>query len=192
MAHKNANPAAGDGGARQEFSERTTPANIQSPSKTQALSIDSILVGKRHRKDMGDVAGLAANMAELGLLQPIAVLPDGRLVGGARRLAAARALGWTEIPVHVVDIDAVVRGEFAENCCRKDFTPSELVAIGQEVERVERERAKQRMTLGKVSTGSDAGKTRDKTAARLGTWSDAWNAREGGRLPRWAEARTHA
>src|SRR6516165_9967558 len=97
----------------------------RSPDTTQALSLDRIRIGKRHRKDIGDLDGLAASMAELGLLQPIVVRPDGKLIAGERRLRAAKQLGWTEIPINVVDLGAVVRGEFAENVCRKDFTPSE-------------------------------------------------------------------
>ena len=128
--------------------------------------ISDIAVGARHRKDMGDIDGLAANIRDVGLLHPIVVRPDGVLIAGARRIAAFKALGRGEIPVTVVDLDSAARGEFAENVCRKDFTPSELVAIGAEVERIEREDAKARMTLGKVSTGS--GKARDKIAARLG------------------------
>ena len=131
-----------------------------------ARSIASILVGPRHRKAMGHIAGLAASIRDVGLLHPIVVRPDGVLIAGARRIAAFKALGRGEIPVTVVDLDSAARGEFAENVCRKDFTPSELVAIGAEVERIEREDAKARMTLGKVSTGS--GKARDKIAARLG------------------------
>ncbi len=41
---------------------------------TQA--VDEIVVGKRHRRDLGDIAELAANMGELGLLQPIVIRPD--------------------------------------------------------------------------------------------------------------------
>ena len=78
-------------------------------------AVNAIVVGTRHRKDMGDIASLAASMAELGLLQPIVIRPDGRLIAGERRLRAAKLLGWTAIPVTVVDLDAVVRGEFAEN-----------------------------------------------------------------------------
>jgi N6-adenosine-specific RNA methylase IME4 len=132
--------------------------------------VADIIVGERHRRDLGDIAGLAASMADpgIGLLHPIVIKPDGMLIAGERRLRAAGMLGWTRIPVTVVDLDSVVRGEFAENAHRKDFTPSELVAIGAEVERVERNRAKVRMTLGKVSTGSEAGKARDKIAAGLG------------------------
>jgi hypothetical protein len=120
---------------------------------------------------MGDIDGLAASMAELGLLQEIGVRPDGLLIWGERRFLAAKLLGWTEIPVNVVDLDSVVRGEFAENACRKDFTPSELVAIGKEVERTERERAKQRKAHegrpGKLPE-RQTGDARDKVAARLG------------------------
>ena len=81
--------------------------------------------------------------AELGLLQPIVVRPDGVLIAGERRLHAAKLLGWTEIPVTVVDLDAVVRGEFAENAIRKDFTLSEAVAIKRALEPIEREAAKE-------------------------------------------------
>ena len=69
------------------------------------LPLDLIRIGERHRRDMGDVAGLAASMAELGLLQPVVVRPDGTLIAGERRLRAAQLLGWTEIPVTVVDLD---------------------------------------------------------------------------------------
>jgi ParB/RepB/Spo0J family partition protein len=130
------------------------------------MPIDQIRIGERHRRDMGDLGGLAASMAELGLLQPIGVQPHGALIFGERRLRAAQLLGLTEIPVRIIDLDGVVRGEFAENACRKDFTPSELVAITTAIEQRERELAHERMTLGKISTGS--GKTRDKVAAPFG------------------------
>jgi N6-adenosine-specific RNA methylase IME4 len=117
---------------------------------------------------MGDLDGLARNISEIGLLHPVVVKPDGALIAGERRLAACESLGWTKVPVHLVDIDAIVRGELAENTYRKDFTPSEMVAIAGTVEKRERELAKQRMTLGKVSLGSERGKVADKIAAPLG------------------------
>ncbi len=129
--------------------------------------IAKIRVGKRHRRDLGDVARLAASIADLGLLHPVVITPDGALIAGERRLKACKALRWTDVPVNVVDIDAIARGELAENVCRKDFTPSEMVAIAATVERRERELAKQRQTLGKISTRSEAGKARDKIAAPL-------------------------
>jgi N6-adenosine-specific RNA methylase IME4 len=135
--------------------------------------ISDITVGTRHRKDMGDIPALAAEIAELGtLLHPVVIRPDGTLIAGHRRLLAYQHLGRSEIPVNVVNIGAVVDGEFAENVCRKDFTPSELVAIGRERERVERERAKERMVAAHASPGKlpelEKGNTRDKIAAQLG------------------------
>ena len=86
-------------------------------------------------------------MEELGLLQPIVVTPDGTLIAGERRLRAALRLGWTHISISVVDIDAIVRGEFAENAHRKDFTLSETVAIKRALEPIERAAAKQRQGM---------------------------------------------
>ena len=91
----------------------------------------------RHRKDYGDIAGLAASIEQLGLLQPIGVTleyPDYRLVFGHRRLLAFKHLGRTHIPVREINVPALVLAEHAENEIRKDFTVSERVAIGKAVE----------------------------------------------------------
>jgi N6-adenosine-specific RNA methylase IME4 len=53
-------------------------------------------------------------------------------------------LGLTEIAARVIDLDAVVKGEFAENAHRKDFTLSEAVAIKRALEPIERAAAKER------------------------------------------------
>jgi ParB-like nuclease family protein len=103
-----ARPAAGDGGSRQCIGSRqnltadsTECRNIA--QQATLLSLDNIVIGERHRKDMADIVGLAANIAELGLLHPIVVRPDGRLIAGERRLRAAKLLGWTEIALRVAD-----------------------------------------------------------------------------------------
>jgi len=66
------------------------------------------------------------------------------LIADERRLAAYKVLGHEVIPVTVIDIDALVRGELAENFHRKDFTPTESVAIWDAVEPIEREATKER------------------------------------------------
>ena len=137
------------------------------------IPIDEIRVGKRHRKDMGDLVELAASMVELGLLQPVVVTPDGELIAGERRLLAAQKLGWSKIPVTIVDLDAVVAGEFAENTVRKDFTLSEAVAIKRALEPLERVAAKGRQGTrtdkhpGKLPTSSK-GRAADKAAKATG------------------------
>lgn len=97
------------------------------------LALDGIKVGARHRRDFGDIAALAESLADVGLLHPVVVTADHRLVAGARRLAAARSLGWEDIDVTVAanlsEAATLLRAESDENTCRKDFTPSEAAAI---------------------------------------------------------------
>lgn len=102
------------------------------------LTISNIFEGKRHRHDLGNIKSLAESMTEVGQLQPIVVTPALKLVAGARRLAAARSLGWTEIEAVVVrnlrDAASLLRAEADENVCRKAFTPTEAAAIAAERE----------------------------------------------------------
>jgi ParB-like chromosome segregation protein Spo0J len=51
---------------------------------------------------LGDIAGLAARIEDIGLLHRITVDQDGHLLAGARRLAACKLLKWKTIPVNVV------------------------------------------------------------------------------------------
>src|ERR1035437_362465 len=153
--------------ARQQ--DRADKRHRRSAAARDERPIASIKIGKRYRRDLGDMPSIAT----VGLLQPVVITPDGRLIDGQRRLEALKKLGHTHAPVHVsnIPIDAIVCGELAATADRKDFTPSELVAITEAVEKRERELARQRQTLGKLSTRSEAGKVRDKInkiAAPLG------------------------
>jgi N6-adenosine-specific RNA methylase IME4 len=127
------------------------------PAPLATMPIAEIRSGARHRKDMGDIAGLAASMAELGLLHPVVVRRDGTLIAGERRIRAATQLGWPDIPVTIVDLDDIARGEFAENAARKDFTLSEAVAIKRALEPIERAAAKQRQREGARRGGKACG-----------------------------------
>ena len=113
------------------------------------MLISEIMVGPRVRRDMGDLDALAASIADVGLLQPIVVKPDGTLVAGQRRLEACKRLGWDDVPVHVVhtasDALKALKAERDENNCRKDFTHSEAVAVASGIEPLERAAAKERM-----------------------------------------------
>jgi N6-adenosine-specific RNA methylase IME4 len=136
-------------GTKRQFPRLSSPA---------ALPLDRIRMGKRHRRDLGDIDALAATIAEVGLLHPVVVRPDGLLVAGERRLRAAKRLGWTDIPVTVVDLEQVARGEWAENFFRKNFTPSEAVAIKRALEPLERAAAKERQREGGRRGGKGYGK----------------------------------
>ncbi|MGH3098466.1 MAG: ParB N-terminal domain-containing protein [Streptosporangiales bacterium] len=121
------------------------------------MKLDAITITGRHRHSMGDIAGLAESMNTVGLLQPVVVTGDRALVAGARRLAAARSLGWDEIDVRVVDtLDdaaALLRAERDENTCRKDFTPSEEHAVYQALLELEKPKAKQQQGTRTDRTG---------------------------------------
>jgi len=103
-------------------------------------AISEIVVGDRHRKDLGDVEALASSISGIGLLQPIGITSDNELVFGERRLEAFKSLGKTHIPTRIVDLDSLVKGEHDENEMRKQFTPSEREAIAAKIERLSPER----------------------------------------------------
>ena len=138
------------------------------PAATRAMKISDVVVGPRYRRELGDIASLADSIAEVGLLHPIVVRPDGMLIAGRRRLTACQQLGWDEIPATEVDLDEILRGELAENVARKDFLPTEIDAIRRALEPLERAAAAKRMTLGKISIGSKTGTVRDRIGALVG------------------------
>ena len=98
------------------------------------VSVALINTVGRFRKDFGDVPSLAKSIEEIGLLQPIGINSSYQLVFGERRLRAFVHLGRTEIPARFVNLETLLKGEYAENEFRKDFTPSERVAIGEAIE----------------------------------------------------------
>jgi ParB family chromosome partitioning protein len=124
---------------------------------TPTMRVTDIKVGKRHRKELGDIAGLAREIDEVGLLQPIVVTPSGELIAGGRRIEAWRKSRFKDqpIPVHVVDVVLLARGEFSENAHRKEFTPSEMVSVMRSLEPLMKEHAQERQLAGKkIETGA--------------------------------------
>jgi len=94
------------------------------------VNISKIEIDNRHRKEMGDIEGLAQSIEELGLLQPIGITPDNRLIFGERRLRAYRdILGRQTIPARIIEVKSVLLGQIAEDTMRKDYTVSERLAI---------------------------------------------------------------
>jgi len=131
-----------------------------------------IRIGKRHRKEMGDLEVLAASIAAEGLLQPVGITEANLLVFGERRLLAVRdVLKQATIPARIVRVSSILAGEYAENEIRKDFTPSERVAIGKAIEAEIGDRQGQRSDLGlprncaEVASGME---TRKIAAAKAG------------------------
>jgi N6-adenosine-specific RNA methylase IME4 len=129
--------------------------------------IDDIVIGTRHRKDIGDIEGLLDSIQSEGLLHPIVINADEPpvLIAGERRLRACKLLGWKEIPATIVPLTDIVRGELAENAHRKDFLPSEIEAIRRALEPIEKAAAKERQSRKISGTGEE---TRDRIGAFAG------------------------
>lgn len=154
------------------------------PRSEPQIRLAEVRIGDRARKDYGDLASLKASIAEHGLLQPIVLLPGNYLLCGGRRLEAFRQLGEESIPFRRVSTqgDAISRlkAERDENTCRKDMTPSELVAIGKKLEELKRPEAEQRQRDGQRL----GGQIRQGSAS----WPDGQEAEARGTRAEVAEA----
>jgi len=124
-------------------------STITSTAIDDHVSVDFVQVLGRHRKDLGDIPGLAASIVEVGLINPITLTRDGRLVAGQRRLEACRHLGWDLLPARFVDnlddATKLLRAELHENVCRKDMLPSEMASLGAALYEIEAESARKRL-----------------------------------------------
>lgn len=92
------------------------------------LPIEQVVVDERIREDYGNLDELAESMRVHGLIHPIVVDANNRLIAGGRRLEAAKQLGWTEIEVRYLgELSEYERRmiEIEENVRRKDLTEYE-------------------------------------------------------------------
>ena len=104
------------------------PPEVAAPGVAAAgtAPIDRIALNPyQPRKDFDPEAleALKQSISTHGLLQPVVVRDTGdgyQLIAGERRLRAAKEVGWTEIPVHVVDLNdqAVFEAALVENVQR--------------------------------------------------------------------------
>ena len=97
----------------------------------QSVHVVRVSVGHRRRSvDRKRAKSLADSIGEIGMLNPITVRKTGdeyTLVAGGHRLAAAKLLGWSQIPAIVVELDDVDRmlAEIDENLIRNDLNDLE-------------------------------------------------------------------
>src|SRR5690606_7266470 len=117
-----------------------------------------------------------------GIMVPLVIKEDGTIISGHRRWQAALALGMETVPVQIVgyadDLDE--REAIIEFNRQREKTFSQKMAEAEELEAVERERARRRQA---TSTGgarpqlkekfpeAEKGQTRDKVAAAVGLGS---------------------
>ncbi|HCW7782491.1 TPA: ParB N-terminal domain-containing protein [Staphylococcus aureus] len=113
------------------------------------IDINKVTVGKRIRKDYGDITSLADDIQDRGLINPPVVTPDYELIAGERRLKAMKKLDYRQIEVRVMsveDYEHQLKIEISENEERKAFTYSERMDYAKQLERIEAKKAKDRKT----------------------------------------------
>lgn len=128
-------------------------------SNSKPIAIHDIVVGDRYRKDLGDLGPLKASIAELGLLHPVVIDGDRRLLVGGRRLEACKQLGMLTIPAvaaaSLSELRQRVMAEKDENVCREPFRPSEMVALGRVIEEFQRPAAEKAKAEGVKEGGKN-------------------------------------
>ena len=121
--------------------------------------IDSIVVGERHRRHPGDLTKLMESLTRVGLLQPVTITPDGYLICGYRRLAAAKELGWQTLRVWVRSgiSDELTRllAERDENITHQPLTPDEAAKLYEELLDLVKEDARRRQAATQYGAKSD-------------------------------------
>lgn len=139
--------AAAAGRRSAEVDRKVEEDNLRRENAARLLSLD--LIRPRPQLDAREVnrehvQDLIESIKVLGLIQPIYLDRELRLVAGAHRLAAFRELAledpqrWSKIPV-VVDPeldaaeqpDLALRKEIVENEKRSNLTPSEVKSAAQ-------------------------------------------------------------
>jgi ParB family chromosome partitioning protein len=136
-------------------------------SNSKPVAIHDIVVGDRYRKDLGDLEPLKQSITELGLLHPVVIDGEHRLLVGGRRLEACKQLGMLTIPAVVAaslsELRQRVMAEKDENVCREPFKPSEMVALGKTIEDFQRPIAEAAKAAGGGDKKSKAAKSAGKT-----------------------------
>jgi ParB/RepB/Spo0J family partition protein len=123
-----------------------TPVVDTAKAVFQSIPLDQIQPSRhqaRKQFDEESIKSLSESMKAEGLLQPITVRQVGggfELIGGERRLRAAKLLGWTAIDAKI--IQTVSEGESAakgliENLQREDLNPIEEAEGFQELYRLD-------------------------------------------------------
>lgn len=107
-------------------------------ASSKRVAVHDIVVVDRYRKELGDLEPLKQSIAEIGLLHPVVIDGERRLLVGGRRLEACKQLGMLTIQAVVAaslsELRQRVMAEKDENVCREPFNPSEMVALGKVIE----------------------------------------------------------
>lgn len=125
------------------------------------VDIQAVTVPDHRLRALGDVYALAESINESGLLNPIVVTPDLRLIAGAHRLEACKQLGWDEIEVRVLDVDDL-HAELAE--IEENLIRAELSVLERSEHLARRKAIYEELHPETAHGGTGRGRERDRVA----------------------------
>ena len=105
---------------------RLALAAMEEPPPVALMPVAAIQIHPNGHGELVDLDGLTASIREHGVLQPLVVSADGRLLAGRRRLEAARRAGLEMVPVRLCEIEderAAIEIGLIENIERTDLDP---------------------------------------------------------------------
>lgn len=136
--------------------------------------MDEIIVENRIRTEAGDLTELVKDIEENGLINPVLVTKDKRLIAGFRRYCAHKKLGRNKIEARIMPIKNALHElklEIAENEVRKDFTFSERMKYAKMLEEEYSQIAKKNQShkIDPEASGANdpLGRVRDVVAKEL-------------------------
>ena len=154
-------------------------------TETRVISIASVQLSTRIRKDPGDLTELADDLRKHGLINPITVMDcqNGtyQLIAGLRRLEAAKLIQMSELRATLLSpmqAEELLEIEIAEYEQRLNFTTAERLEYAEKIKAIEQAKARAKMSASArgmhVPKGCDArhtpevGRTTDRIAQATG------------------------
>ena len=161
-------------------------------SETRTISIETIVVAARIRKNPGDLSELAADLRKHGLINPITVMDcqngQYQLIAGLRRLEAAKLVQMPELRATVLSpmqAEEMLALEIAENEQRLNFTTAERLEYAEKIKAIEQAKARERqikhlnhgekppdLSVVGVCPQRETGRARDVISKKVGFSSD--------------------
>jgi len=113
--------------------------SLSSQMKVMMVEVSKIQVGERQRKSFQKMEELAQSIQDHGLLQPLVVTEELKLVAGERRLRACKSLGLKKVPAVLrEDLDEIRQKELEleENTQREDLSWVEVTLARAELHKL--------------------------------------------------------
>ena len=135
-------------------------AKLASKTSIKSVLVSKIVVGTSHRKELGDISGLATSIRERGLVYPIVIDKEYNLIAGLRRLRAVQKLDMEYIKAHFYeDLDkfSTIILKIEEQLGKKDLSWPEDVELKLQLHKAYQKEKKNRMRWTQTRTAKILG-----------------------------------